>query len=159
MRQDLVINELTARMKINGNAKLNSNGNQWRPFIHARDMARVFKYFAENPEPRISGKPINIGTNSENYQIKEVCSIIQGFFPNKSISISNQSVNDPRDYQVDFSLFEKTYPNFFFEYKLIEGIKDLISHYAEINYTSAEIDKNRYIRISELKDNLSLLEL
>ena len=158
MRQDLVINELTAKMKINGTAKLNSNGNQWRPFIHAHDMARVFAHIAENPEPKISGKPINIGSNNENYQIKDVCEIIEGFFPNQNISISNQSINDPRDYRVDFTLFEKTYPKFNFDYKLAEGIRDLISHYANINYSKQEIDKNRYIRISELRDNLTILQ-
>ena len=48
VRTDLVVNDLSVGMLINGIAEIKSDGSPWRPLIHCRDMARVFKEFIEH---------------------------------------------------------------------------------------------------------------
>lgn len=76
-RTDLVVNDLSAGMCAVNKAEIRSDGSPWRPLIHCRDMARAFQLFLEADPFEVSGKPVNVGFETENFQVKDVGRVVQ----------------------------------------------------------------------------------
>lgn len=150
-RTDLVVNDLSAKLSVDGEAVVLSDGTPWRPFIHAKDMARAFKLMIELRPKWISGKPINIGFNSENFQIKTVAEYVCKAWENARLTYNYSGSQDPRNYRVDFSLFESIFPDFLPEFRLDVGIADMKSWLRKISYNSEDRNSGRYVRLKELQ--------
>ena len=157
LRTDLVVNDLSVGMHVNGIAEIKSDGTPWRPLIHCLDMARVFKEFIEKDPIELSGSPINIGFNQENFQVRDVASYIKDSWPNGEIEFSHTNVNDPRNYQVSFDRFKGTFPNFIPRFPLSRGIPDLKNYLKSINYSKSDHLRGRYVRLIELGQQLKKL--
>lgn len=156
-RTDLVANDLSAGMCAAGVAQIRSDGSPWRPLIHCRDMARAFQMFLEKDPQAVSGKPINIGFETENFQVKEIGAEIQKTWPSGEIEYSLEAASDPRDYKVDFSLLNATFPSFKPNWPLRVGISELRDFLLSIRYSIADRNSKRYVRIHELKNRINEL--
>lgn len=149
-RTDLVINDLTSSLFATGIAEVLSDGSPWRPFIHAFDMARVFMLFLESSPAHLSGKAVNIGFTSENYQVRSVGDLILRNFEGGNLVFSLKPSIDPRDYKVDFSLFESNFPNFKAEFPIELGIPHLKNWLKQICFSQSDRNEGRYVRLKEL---------
>jgi nucleoside-diphosphate-sugar epimerase len=156
-RSDLVVNDLSSGMFANGEAEIRSDGSPWRPLIHCRDMARAFQIFLEFNPIQISGKPINIGFNSENFQVKKIGVEIQRNWPEGKLSYVENAITDPRNYKVNFSLLESMFPYFMPEYRLRKGVRDLGKHLKIIGYSKDDRVFKRYVRLHELQKRIAEL--
>jgi nucleoside-diphosphate-sugar epimerase len=157
LRTDLVVNDLSSGMCATGVAEIRSDGSPWRPLIHCRDMARAFQLFIERSPITLSGKPVNVGFEQENFQVKDIGTRVQASWPEGKLTYLPNSVADPRDYKVDFSLLKTTFPNFAPEHPLSVGIPELKNHLIAIGYSKVERDANRYIRLIELRTRINAL--
>jgi nucleoside-diphosphate-sugar epimerase len=157
LRTDLVVNDLSAGMCATGIAEIRSDGSPWRPLIHCRDMARAFQLFIEKDPAALSGKPVNIGFEKENFQVKDVGSAVQSVWPEGIVTYSPISISDPRDYKVDFSLLKSTFPNFKPEYPLSRGVPELRDLLVSIGYSKGERDQKRYVRLNEIQNRIGEL--
>jgi nucleoside-diphosphate-sugar epimerase len=157
LRTDLVVNDLSAGMCANKIAEIKSDGSPWRPLIHARDMARAFQLFVEKDPIAVSGKPVNIGFQSENFQVKDVGQGVQNCWPEGKVNYLPNAANDPRDYQVDFSLLNSLFPEFQPEHPLHKGIPELRKHLEKIGYSQSERAAKRYVRLPELSKRIGEL--
>ncbi len=157
LRTDLVVNDLSAGMCANGIAEVKSDGSPWRPLIHCRDMARAFQEFIEKDPIQVSGKPVNIGFETENFQVKDVGSKVQFTWPEGKITYMPGEVSDPRDYKVDFSLLKSILPKFVPETPLILGIPELRKFLEEINYSKSDRESKRFVRLNELQNRIGEL--
>jgi nucleoside-diphosphate-sugar epimerase len=157
LRTDLVVNDLSAGMCAAGLAEIRSDGSPWRPLIHCRDMARAFQLFIENDPTPVSGKPVNIGFELENFQVKDIGSRVQKSWPEGELIYSLNAVSDPRDYKVDFSLLKSIFPGFEPEHPLSQGIPELRDQLIKVGYSKAEREAKRYVRLFELQTRLGEL--
>jgi nucleoside-diphosphate-sugar epimerase len=138
-RFDLLVNLLSAKAKQDGRITV-YNGQQWRPFIHVRDVVEAIIKALEAPIPQVSGEIFNVGDCRLNYTLQQVSEIIQEVFLGTTIEhIAN---SDLRDYRVNFDKirnrldFEATYSvrdgvqemKDAFEGRLILDYKDLRYH-------------------------------
>jgi nucleoside-diphosphate-sugar epimerase len=153
-RTDLVVNDLSAGMCASGIAEIRSDGSPWRPLIHCRDMARAFQLFIENDPTLVSGKPVNVGFESENFQVKDVGNRVQESWPDGEISYLPNAVTDSRNYKVDFSLLNALFPSFRPEHPLSKGVIELRDFLLNIAYTKAQRESKRYVRIIELQNRI-----
>lgn len=158
LRTDLVVNDLSSGICATGVAEIKSDGSPWRPLIHARDMARAFVKFIENDPRIVSGRPVNIGFKSENFQVRDIGTYVQRAWPEGKVVYLPNAVNDPRDYQVDFSLLQSVFPDFQPEHPLSEGVPQLRALLEEIQYSSVDRDRKRYVRLSELERRIRELK-
>ena len=156
-RTDLVVNDLSAGMCANGIAEIKSNGTPWRPLIHCRDMARAFVQFIENNPKQVSGLPINIGFEQENFQVKEIGKVVQSTWPRGKVKYLPSAIADLRDYKVDFSLLRSIFPMFKAENPLVLGVPALKEMLEGINYSTIDRISKKFIRIEELKKNIGAL--
>lgn len=100
MRFDLVVNIMTFSAYTNHKINVFGEGEQWRPLLHVRDVARAFILACDAPQEAIQCEVFNLGGSDENYQIRDLTHLIQEVFP--SIEIKNFfSEPDNRSYKVN----------------------------------------------------------
>lgn len=140
MRFDLVANTFTA--KAHNNEKLIVNGGeQWRPFVHIRDIARALIFAAEN---NLSGV---YNLSNENITIKELAKMI---VQNGTPIEFNELMSDPRNYRVDNSRILGK--GFEFKWNLRKGIEDMNNHPDELkNYKDPRNSNYKMMILRNLK--------
>jgi len=122
MRFDLVVNTLTARAVVDGKIAV-FGGDQWRPNVHCRDVARAFTLALEAPATAVAGEIFNVGGNAQNHRIAELGSMVADIVG--GVAVDNRSeIPDPRNYRVDFAKIQKTM-GFVPEYSVAMGIREV----------------------------------
>lgn len=105
MRFDLVVNLLTAKATTEGKITI-FGGNQWRPLLHVEDAAEAYIRCLKTPIEELRGQIFNIGSNQQNYTIRELGTFLQSIMP--SIQIENRDdLSDERNYSVAFDKVAK----------------------------------------------------
>jgi nucleoside-diphosphate-sugar epimerase len=157
LRIDLVVNNLLGCAVAKGKIEIKSDGSPWRPLIHCKDIARAFVAMAEAPLNVVHNRIINVGGNSENYQVKDVADEVQKLIPDAEIVYTGEVGEDPRNYKVNFDLLGKLLPDFTLEYNLQKGMEELYKKYQEHNFSSADFEGDQFVRLRTLKKKLKLI--
>ncbi len=105
-RFDLVINLLTAKAAVDRKITV-FGGDQWRPFVHVDDAAHGILMVIEAPLSVVRGQIFNVGSNEQNYTIRQVAEIIKGIVPEAEIEELGQD-SDLRNYRVSFNKIQRT---------------------------------------------------
>jgi nucleoside-diphosphate-sugar epimerase len=100
MRYDLVVNIMAARA-VRERVVTVFGGEQWRPLVHVADAAEAFALALEAPSEVIGGEVFNVGSNEQNFRIKELAARIAGVF-DVPIETRAPSEDDLRNYRVAF---------------------------------------------------------
>ena len=101
MRFDLAINIMTLRAWRERVIYIMGGGEQWRPFIHVRDVVRAMMLALEAPAETVAGETFNVGSDTLNYQIKNLSQFVQDIIPNVTIHVIPDNP-DVRDYNLSF---------------------------------------------------------
>ncbi|MEM7262457.1 MAG: aminotransferase class I/II-fold pyridoxal phosphate-dependent enzyme, partial [Planctomycetota bacterium] len=101
MRFDLAINVMTLHAVRKGRVFVLGGGEQWRPFLHVADSARAFVQCIEAPKERIVGEVFNVGSDAENYQIKDLAAMVVDVVPAATLEEAPGDA-DRRTYNVSF---------------------------------------------------------
>ena len=157
LRIDLVVNNLLACAFTKGEIRIMSDGTPWRPLIHCKDIARAFLAFAEAPLQNVHKRSVNIGSNKENYQVKDVADFVQQLLPDSKIVFTGEVGNDPRNYRVNFDLLNKLIPDFGLEYNLESGMSELYNKFKELKFSFADFEGDKFVRLRTLKNRLNTL--
>jgi len=140
MRFDLVVNYLT--LKIFRENKMSIfGGDQWRPLVHVADIARAVKLALEAPAEKVAGEVFNVGSNSENYQLKELLPVYQSIFPKAEVSLIEE-MEDKRSYRVNFDKISSVL-NFKTNYYPEKGIRE-IREYLENAGPQSDFDHMKF---------------
>jgi len=100
MRFDLVINYLTKKILFENKGMI-FGGEQWRPFIHVRDVSKGIQMILEAADEKVLGETFNLGVTKENYQMNNIGIIFQEVFPKADIQLVRE-VRDKRSYRINF---------------------------------------------------------
>jgi nucleoside-diphosphate-sugar epimerase len=85
LRIDLVVNNLLAGAVAKGDIHIMSDGTPWQPLSHCKDIARAFIAFLEAPQADIHNQSVNIGGDTENYQVRDIADIVERLVPGARI--------------------------------------------------------------------------
>jgi nucleoside-diphosphate-sugar epimerase len=157
LRIDLVVNNLLASAMAYGEIRIQSDGSPWRPLIHCRDIARVFLAFAKAPKETVQNKAVNVGAQSENYQVRNVADHVQRLIPSAKVVYTGEVGTDPRDYRVKFDLLSKLLPEFTLQYDLAAGMEELYRKMIEHGFGKQDFEGDRFVRLRMLKGRFHLL--
>ena len=102
MRFDLVLNNLTAYAYTTGIIKVFSDGTAWRPNVHVEDIALAVLAILESPTDEVRGRIFNVGSDSENYQVRTMATMVSEIMPSCRIEAAPGAGKDPRSYRVSF---------------------------------------------------------
>jgi len=154
LRIDLVVNNLLASAMAYGEIRIQSDGTPWRPLIHCRDIARAFVAFAQAPADVIHNKAVNIGANSENYQVRQVGDQVQRLMPSAKITYTGEVGADPRNYRVKFDLLYRLLPDFKLQYDLVSGMEELYRKMVDYGFARKDFEGDQFVRLRTLKKRL-----
>lgn len=155
-RFDLVVNLLTAKAIADGSITV-TDGQQWRPFVHVDDAALAVLKAVEAPLSLVHKQVFNVGSNEQNYRIREVGEIIKRLVPTSELLDLGTS-GDPRNYRVDFGKIRKVL-DFRPTWTIEDGVRQVIDafesgvvrdyrdpHYSNVKYLAEESLVSRLVR-------------
>jgi nucleoside-diphosphate-sugar epimerase len=151
IRFDLVINNLTAWAFATGRVLLKSDGTPWRPVVHIEDISRAFIAVLNAPREKVHNQAFNVGRNSENYQIRDLAEFVRLTVPGCSIAFDENAGPDKRCYQVDFSKYDKSFPDAKLQWDARRGIEDIYASYKKYGLKKEEYEGQKYKRIDHIK--------
>ncbi len=122
-RFDLVVNLLTAKAIVDGEITV-FGGDQWRPFVHVDDAARVLEIVTRAPLQVVRNEIFNVGSNEQNYTIREIGEIVQSLVPEAKLVLKGEDA-DRRNYWVNFNKIRRTL-NFEPKWKVEQGMQQVI---------------------------------
>ena len=157
LRNDLLVNNLLASVVATNEIRIKSDGTPYRPLIHCKDIANAFISFMNAPAQSIHNKKINVGANSENYQVKKIAGMVKDLIPGSEITYTGEQLDDPRDYKVNFDLLNELLPNFSLNYNVESGMKELHKKLIEKEFSSEDFEEFKYERLPVLSKKLHLL--
>ena len=157
LRIDLVVNNLLGSAMAYGEIRIQSDGSPWRPLIHCRDIAHAFIALAKAPKAVVHNKAINIGANTENYQVRDVGNQVQRLIPSAKIAYTGEVGADPRNYRVKFDLLYQLLPDFKLQYNLATGMEELHRKMVEHGFGKKDFEGDQFVRLRTLKNRFQLL--
>lgn len=146
-RFDLVVNNMIGDAHFGRNITVHG-GEQWRPLVHVRDIARAI-ILALRAE-KLRNRVYNIGSNDQNFQIIDLARTIISHFPGATLGREDENL-DPRSYRVDFSRAVQEL-GFQARYTIADSVKEFLEAFQLGKVPHMQNDE--YYRVRYLKNNL-----
>jgi nucleoside-diphosphate-sugar epimerase len=155
MRFDIVLNNLVGWAFTTGKAVIQSDGTPWRPLIHAKDICLAFVAALEAPREAIHNQAFNVGLTTENYQVRDLASIVQETVPGCRIEYSPNGSPDPRSYRVNFEKIKKMLPGFRPSWDARRGARELYEACRAYKLTFEDFNGPRFKRLTHIRKLLT----
>lgn len=101
MRFDLSLNVMTYEAIMRGIVAVGRPGDQWRPYVHCKDLARAQMFMLDAPTEKIQNQVFNVG--GENVQLKTLAERISH---ETGAKLAWEDHGDQRSYRVRFDKIE-----------------------------------------------------
>lgn len=154
LRFDLVLNNLTAWAFTTGQVHLKSDGTPWRPIVHVSDIARAYVAVLHADREVVHNRAFNVGTTTENYQIRELAWMVRDVVSGSDISFAEGAGPDKRCYRVDCNLLARTLHEYKPQWTARRGVEELYATYKAVGLTLEEFEGPKYKRIAHVKQLL-----
>jgi nucleoside-diphosphate-sugar epimerase len=159
LRADLVVNNLVGFASTTGEVLIASDGTPWRPLVHVEDICRAFLAILQTPKEAVHNQAFNVGRTEENYQIRDIATMVEDIVPDSRVKYAEGGGPDLRCYRVNCDKIARTVPGFRPKWTVRQGIEQLYKAYKEHMLTLEEFTGARYIRIKQLKSLIANLRL
>lgn len=129
-RLDLVTNLFTYLAWKKGKISIYGDGSQYRSLIHVQDVANAFVTVLEAPRYKRDCEIFNVGDIMNNMTVKKIAETVKAVLPNTKITYYPEKKTDRRNYSINCQKI-KNIIGWKTEWRVEEGIKDLLSHLNE----------------------------
>jgi nucleoside-diphosphate-sugar epimerase len=155
LRLDIVVNNLTAVAMTTGQVRLESDGTPWRPLVHIEDISRAFAAMLEAPRELVHDQAFNVGRGQDNVQVRDIAEMVRDAVPGSTLSLADGAGPDLRNYRVDFSKLEATFPDLSLRWTVRDGVDELAAAYAKYGLTHEDFMSSRFVRLRRIRELLS----
>jgi nucleoside-diphosphate-sugar epimerase len=155
LRLDIVVNNLTAIAMTTGQVRLQSDGTPWRPLVHIEDISRAFLAALEAPRELVHNEAFNVGRAEDNVQVKDIADLVRDAVPGSEVTLAADAGPDLRNYRVDFSKLDATFPDLKLQWRVSDGVDELAAAYAKYNLTYQDFTSGRYVRLGRIQELLA----
>lgn len=150
MRFDVVLNNLSGVAWTTNKIVMTSDGTPWRPLVHALDIARAIRMTVTSPRQAVHNQTFNVGSNAQNYQVREVAEIVADVFPGCEVSFG-PSGGDNRSYKVNFDKIREVLPGYECEWDARRGAEQLHAVLSSVDLTAEEFAGRGFTRLKQLE--------
>jgi nucleoside-diphosphate-sugar epimerase len=150
LRSDLVVNNLVGWAVLTGDMLIKSDGTPWRPLVHVEDISRAFLAVLEAPVKIVHNQAFNVGSNEQNYQIREVVERVKECVPNCGVRYADGAGPDKRCYRVNFDKIYSKVPTFRTRWALRDGICQLRDAYKRYRLQMEDFEGERFVRLKRI---------
>jgi nucleoside-diphosphate-sugar epimerase len=154
LRADLVVNDLTASALLTGEILMKSDGTPWRPLVHVEDISRAFLAVLDAPLQSVHNQAFNVGSNEQNYQVRDIADMVQECVPGCSIRYAQGAGPDTRCYRVNFDKINRALPAYKTRWSLRDGICQLRDAYKQYGLRKEDFEGDRFVRLKRLMAHL-----
>jgi nucleoside-diphosphate-sugar epimerase len=151
-RGDLVVNNLTAFAFATGEVLMQSDGTPWRPLVHIEDISRAFLGMLEAPLEKVHCEAFNIGSDEENYQIRDIAQIVEEVVPGSRIAFAAGAGPDKRSYRVSFAKLARAFPELTPKWTVRASAEQMLAAYREHGLRIEDFQGSRFMRIGRIKE-------
>lgn len=152
IRFDLVINNLVAWALTTGRIHMKSDGTPWRPLVHIEDISQAVICALKAPREDIHNLAVNVGSNEENYQMKELAQFVIDTVPNSEIRYADGAGPDKRCYRANFDKIRRVFPDFKTKWTAKKGVEQCYESYRKNGLNKDDYEGVKYKRIAHIKD-------
>ena len=149
-RFDVLLNNLCGLAWTTKEIKMISDGTPWRPLVHGLDIAEAIACALDAPTDAIYNETFNIGSNGQNYQVKEVAEKVAKVFPGCRLTFGSQG-SDNRSYRVNFDKLNKHLPEFKCAWDADKGVKQFYDLFQQIDFTLDTFEYRAFTRLKQLQ--------
>jgi nucleoside-diphosphate-sugar epimerase len=151
LRLDIVLNDLVASALTTGRVYIKSDGTPWRPIVHIRDIIAAAVAALEAPREAVHNQTFNVGSNGENFRIRELAEIVADVVPGCHVEYAPGGGPDLRCYRVNFDKISRQLPAFRPQWTARKGAQELYEAYRRVGLSAGDIEQGRYVRINEIR--------
>ena len=155
LRLDIVVNNLTAVAMTTGEVRLESDGSPWRPLVHIEDISRAVLAALEAPRELVHDQAFNVGRDEDNVQIRDIAEMVRDAVPGSKVSFADGAGPDLRNYRVDFSKLNATFPDLRLKWDVRAGVDELFAAYTENRFSHDDFMSSRFVRLRRISELLS----
>jgi nucleoside-diphosphate-sugar epimerase len=149
-RFDLVLNNLCGLAWTFREIKMVSDGTPWRPIVHGLDIAKAILCAIEASTDAIHNEVFNIGSNEQNYRVREIAQKVAKVFPDAKVSFGTQGA-DNRSYRVNFDKVRKHLPAVECEWDADKGVRQFHELFRQIDFTRDQFEHRAFTRLKQLQ--------
>lgn len=157
-RFDIVVNNLAGIAHTTGRIVLDSDGTPWRPFVHVQDICRAVAAVLAAPREVVHGLVVNVGSEGQNYRIREVADTIAATFPGCEVVYGDRGA-DTRSYRVSFEKLSAVLPSFSCEWDVARGAQQLRQVFEAVGLTEELFRSPHHTRLLRLRHLLDTGQL
>ena len=150
LRTDLVLNNFVAWASTTGKVLIKSEGAAWRPIAHVEDISRAFVAILNAPRARVHNQVFNVGSNDENYQVRDLATMVEELVPGCVVEYARNS-SDPRSYRVDFGKLLQGAPDYQPIWNAKLGVHELRQVYQRWGLSIDQLQASPFVRLKRLK--------
>lgn len=151
LRLDIVLNDLVASAYTTGRVYIKSDGTPWRPIVHIRDIVAAMIAVLAAPQDAVHNQTFNVGHTKENYRIRELADMVAEVVPGCHVEYAPDGGPDKRCYRVNCDKIHRVLPGFHLQWTARKGAQELYDAYRSVGLTAQDLERGRYVRISEIQ--------
>jgi nucleoside-diphosphate-sugar epimerase len=157
-RFDIVLNNLSGLAWTTKRIAMNSDGTPWRPLVHGLDIAKSIYCALEAPREAVHNETFNVGSNEQNYQVREIARTVGDVFPGCEVTFGPAG-GDNRSYKVNFDKISSGLPGFACDWNAERGAKQLHDVFASIDMDEATFTGRGHTRLKQLEHLIATKQL
>jgi nucleoside-diphosphate-sugar epimerase len=150
MRFDIVLNNLSGLAHTTRRISMTSDGTPWRPLVHAQDIGKAIRCALQAPRELIHNEVFNVGSNEQNYQVREIAETVAAAFPGCTTEFGRPNA-DNRSYRVNFDKIHGKLPGFSCDWDAASGAAQLASIFKAVDLDSATFTGRGHTRLAQLE--------
>ncbi len=150
MRFDIVLNNLAGLAWTTKEIRLTSDGTPWRPLVHILDISDAIACVLDAPRDAVHGEIFNVGTDTGNYRVRDIASIVAEAFPGCGLQFG-PSGGDNRSYRVSFAKIHERLPGFRCRHDARSGAQQLRAVFEATDMSREVFESRPYTRLKQLE--------
>jgi nucleoside-diphosphate-sugar epimerase len=150
LRCDVVVNNLVAWACATQRVRLKSDGTPWRPLVHVRDIATACLATLAADHAAVGGRAFNVGSTTENYQIRDLATIVEAVVPGSRVELAEGASPDARNYRVNCDSFAAA-TGFAPAWDVRRGALEVAEAVRRVGLTIDDVEGPRFQRIGQIR--------
>lgn len=150
MRFDIVLNNLAGLAWTERRIAMTSDGTPWRPLVHGLDIAAAIRAVLAAPRETVHGQVLNVGSEENNYTVRQIAEIVAGEFPGCEVSFGSPSA-DNRSYRVAFDKIRDVLPGYACAWDAQKGAAQLREVFERIDLDEATFTGRGHTRLKQVE--------
>ncbi|HZL02249.1 MAG TPA: NAD-dependent epimerase/dehydratase family protein, partial [Cellulomonas sp.] len=157
-RFDIVLNNLAGLAWTERTIAMTSDGTPWRPLVHGLDIAQAIRRSLAAPRESVHGQIFNVGSEDNNYTVRQIAEIVAAEFPGCELSFGEPSP-DNRSYRVNFDKIRQVLPGFECDWDAAKGAAQLHRVFTAIDLDEETFFGRGHTRLKQIQHLLKTAQV